>query len=181
MVCLQKYYCFEKDSIDAIHADEIITSSWIVWMKYCSNESWSKVIARIGNWNIRHEQYLKRQIVDIKGKKPSGWRIRNKFATIITNRSSGFEHKRRYLRAARISGKRSANAWTKELNKSCAGKVKGTEDEVDLETERPRWTERSASNVEPAVQANPVQRSSRCDRKQRHGVTASRGMGGSRQ
>ena len=172
MVCLQKYYCFEKDSIDAIHADEIITSSWIVWMKYCSNESWSKVLARIVNWSIRHEQYLKRQNVDIKGKKPSGWRIRNKLATIITNRSSGCDRKRRYPRAARILGKRSTNVWTKELNKSCAGKVKGTEDEVDVETERLRWTERSASNAEPAVQANPVQRSSWCDRKQRHGWIA---------
>ena len=100
--------------IDAIHADEIITRSWTVWMKYCSNESWSKVLARIGNWSIRHGQYLKRQIVDIKGKKPSGWKIRNKLATIITNRSSGCEHKRRYPRAARISGKRSRSAWMKE-------------------------------------------------------------------
>ena len=30
------------------------------------NESWSKMLARIGNWSIRHRQYLKRQIVDIK-------------------------------------------------------------------------------------------------------------------
>ena len=59
-----------KDVIDEIHADEIITRSWTVCMKYYSNESWSKVPARIGNWSIRHRQYLKRQIVDMKGKKP---------------------------------------------------------------------------------------------------------------
>ena len=40
-------------------------------MKYCSNESWSKVLARIETWSFRHGQNLKRQIVDIKGKKPS--------------------------------------------------------------------------------------------------------------
>ena len=77
-VCLQKYNFLEKDLIDAIQADEIITRSWTVWMKYCSNESWSKVQARIGNWGILHRQYLVGQIVDIKGKKPSGWKIRNK-------------------------------------------------------------------------------------------------------
>ena len=60
----------------------------------------------------------------------------------------------------------------RKLNRSCAEKVKGTEDEVVVETERPRWTERSASNAEPAVQANPVQRSSRRDRKQRTGLIA---------
>ena len=57
------------------------------------------------------------------------------------------------------------------MNKPCAERVKSTEDEVD---ERPRWTERSVSNAEPADQINPVQRSSRCDRKQRHGWIAAR-------
>ena len=112
-MCLQKDYCLEIDLINAIHADEIIIRSWTVWKKCCSSESRSKVLGRIGNWSIRHGQYLKRQIV-VKGKKPSGWKIRNKLATIITNRSSGCEHKRRYPRAARISGKISRDAWTKE-------------------------------------------------------------------
>ena len=41
------------------------------------------------------------------------------------------------------------------LNKPCAEKVKGTRDEVDVETERSRWTERSASNAEPADHVKP--------------------------
>ena len=86
-----------------------------VWMKYCGNESCSKVLARFGKWIIRHGQYLKRdRLWTSKGKKPSGWKIRNKLATIITNRSSGCEHNRRYPRTARISGKRSRSAWMKE-------------------------------------------------------------------
>ena len=60
------------------------------------------------------------------------------------------------------------------MNKSCAEKVKGTKDEFDVETERPRWTEQSASNAELADQVNPVQRFSRCDRKQGHGWIATR-------
>ena len=160
---------------DAIHADEIITRSWIVWMKYCSNESWSKVLARIGNWSIRHGQYLKRQIVGTKGKKPSGWKIR---------KQACHDHHQPFRAGASTSadipgpqGSRAKDQETpgrRKLNKSCAEKVKGTEDEVDVETERPRWTERSARNAEPAGQANPVQRSSWCDRKQRHGWIAAR-------
>ena len=88
---------------------------------------------------------------------------------MLINRSSGCEHRRKYPKAARISGKRSRSAWTWKLNKPCAEKAKGTEDEVNVETESLRWTERSASNAELTGQANPVQRSSRCDRKQRHG------------
>ena len=52
------------------------------------------------------------------------------------------------------------------MNFPCAEKVNGTEDEVDVETERPRWTERSASSAEAAGQANPVLRSWRWDRKE---------------
>ena len=38
----------------------------------------------------------------------------------------------------------------RKLNKSYAERMKGTEDEVDVETERPRWTEPSARNAELA-------------------------------
>ena len=41
-----------KDVIDEIHADEIITRSWTVCMKYYSNESWSKSASQ--NWELEH-------------------------------------------------------------------------------------------------------------------------------
>ena len=91
-----------------------------------------KVLARIGNWSIRHGQHLKRHIVDIKSKKPSGCKIRNKLAPIITNRSIGCEHKRRYPKAARISGNDQEVRGRRELNQPCADRVKRTEDEVDV-------------------------------------------------
>ena len=68
----------------------------------------------------------------------------------------------------------------RKLDKSCAEKVKGTEDEVDVETERPRWTERSVSNAEPADQINPVQRSSWCDPQAEAWVDRGKGESGVR-
>ena len=56
--------------------------------------------------------------------------------------------------------------------------MKGTKDEVDVETGRSRWTEPSASHAESADQVSPMQRSSRSDRKQRHGWIAAKEKSG---
>ena len=78
---------------------------------------------------------------------------------------------RRYPRTAKISGKRSRSAWTKEkLNESCAEKVKAP---------RTKSTWKPEGLNDQRVMQNPQVKPTQC--RGLRGVTASRGTGGSRQ